>query len=88
MSKGLQRDQGRLDLGAGAGLQDYSEPFEVEAFEVVTDASDYAMGAVLYQEVEGQRRVVAYSSHKLNEAQRRYTVHERELLSVVTALKE
>ena len=54
-----------------------------------TDASDFAIGAVLYQEdaVSGDLRPIAYESHKLSEVQRRYATHEREMLAVVHALK-
>ncbi|XP_058189447.1 uncharacterized protein LOC131307046 [Rhododendron vialii] len=55
-------------------------------FELMCDASDYAVGAVL-----GQRRgkdpcVVYYASKTLNEAQMNYTTTEKELLAVVFAL--
>ena len=58
-------------------------------YEMHTDASDFAIGAVLYQEdaVSGELRPIAYESHKLSEVQRRYATHERELLAVVHALK-
>ena len=60
-----------------------------EPYEMHTDASDFAIGAVLYQEdaVSGDLRPIAYESHKLSEVQRRYATHERELLAVVHALK-
>lgn len=60
-----------------------------EPYEMHTDASDFAIGNVLYQEdaVSGDLRPIAYESHKLSEVQRRYATHERELLAVVHALK-
>jgi hypothetical protein len=53
----------------------------------VTDASDFAVGASLEQECggEGKRRPVALFSHSMNDAERRYPVHERELLAIVLA---
>ncbi len=60
-----------------------------EPYEMHTDASDFAIGAVLYQKdaASDELRPVAYESHKLSDVQRRYATHERELLAVVHALK-
>ena len=55
-------------------------------FEVMCDASDLAVGAVLGQRVEGKLYVVYYASKTLNEAQRNYTTTEKEFLAVVYAL--
>ncbi|NCU37264.1 hypothetical protein EOM75_14810, partial [Candidatus Falkowbacteria bacterium] len=61
---------------------DFSRPFVVR-----TDASDAAIGAVLAQGTDDDERVVAYESRKLQPAERNYPVHDRELLSVVHALR-
>ena len=55
-------------------------------FEVMCDASDLAIGAVLRQREGGKPHVVYYASKTLNEAQRNYTTTEKELLAVVYAL--
>ena len=55
-------------------------------FEVMCDASDLAIGAVLRQREEGKPYVVYYASKTLNEVQRNYTTTEKELLAVVYAL--
>ena len=55
-------------------------------FEVMCNASDLAVGAVLGQSVDGKPYVVYYSSKTLNESQRNYTTIEKELLAVVYAL--
>ncbi|RVW47629.1 Retrovirus-related Pol polyprotein from transposon opus [Vitis vinifera] len=51
-------------------------------FEVMCDASDFAIGAVLGQREDGKPYVIYYASKTLNEAQRNYTTTEKELLVV------
>ena len=55
-------------------------------FEVMCDASDFTIGAVLGQREDGKPYVIYYVSNTLNEAQRNYTTTEKELLAVVFAL--
>ncbi|RVW66647.1 Retrovirus-related Pol polyprotein from transposon 17.6 [Vitis vinifera] len=55
-------------------------------FEVMCDASDFAIGVVLGQREDGKPYVIYYASKTLNEAQRNYTTTEKELLVVVFAL--
>ena len=59
--------------GLVLGLVDVTKPFEIE-----TDASDF----VLIQE----GHLIAYESQKLNDAERRYAVSEKEMLVVVHCL--
>lgn len=53
-------------------------------FQVKTDASGYALGAVL---ANGDDRPVAFASRSLNKAERNYSVSEKELASIVFAVK-
>ncbi|MBE2321284.1 hypothetical protein DVA67_035535, partial [Solirubrobacter sp. CPCC 204708] len=55
-------------------------------FEIMCDASDYAIGAVLGQRVDKFPRVIYYASKTLDDAQMNYTTTEKELLAVVYAL--
>jgi transposase InsO family protein len=61
---------------------DPSKPFIME-----TDASDFATGAVMYQELDGKRHPVAYESRMLKSAERNYPVHEKEMLAIVHACR-
>ncbi|GJP52126.1 hypothetical protein CLOM_g11223 [Closterium sp. NIES-68] len=56
-------------------------------YEVVTDASDIAIGAVLLQDFGDGLQPVAYESRKLQGAEKNYTVHDKEMLAIVHAFK-
>ena len=55
-------------------------------FELMLDASDYAMGAILGQRVGEIPHAIYYASRTLNDAQLNYSTTEKELLSVIFAL--
>jgi len=55
-------------------------------FVVHTDASGFAVGAVLQQDQGQGLQPVAYLSKKMLDAETRYPTHEQELLAVITAL--
>jgi hypothetical protein len=57
-------------------------------FEIMCDASDYAVGAVLGQRKEGKVHAIYYASKTLNEAQVNYATMEKELLVVVFAFEK
>ncbi|CAM8994228.1 unnamed protein product [Rhodiola kirilowii] len=57
-------------------------------FELMCDASDYAIGAVLGQRVEKKLHVIYYVSKVLDSAQMNYTTTEKELLAVVYAFEK
>ena len=59
-----------------------------EPFIVYTDASTYAMGAVLAQVQDGNEHVIRYWSRVLNSAQKKYSATEREALAIVSAIRE
>ena len=62
---------------------DWSKPFEI-----MCDAFDFAIGAVLEQRVDNKQHVIYYSSRILNDAQLHYTTTEKEFLAVVFALEK
>ncbi len=53
-----------------------------------TNASDFTVDACLYQIENGQQRPIAYQSRKLSESEKRYEVHNKELLAIVKALQD
>ncbi len=50
------------------------------------NASDFTVDACLYQIENGQQRLIAYQFRKLSEPEKRYEVHDKELLVIVKAL--
>ncbi|GJT88164.1 reverse transcriptase domain-containing protein [Tanacetum coccineum] len=54
-------------------------------FELMCDANDYGVGAVLGQRIEKKFRLIYYPSKTMNNAQEHYTTNEKELLAVVYA---
>ncbi|GKD01246.1 putative nucleotidyltransferase, ribonuclease H, partial [Tanacetum coccineum] len=56
---------------------DWNEPFEL-----MCDASDFAVGAVLGQRIDGKFKPIYYARKTLNNAQEHYNTTEKELLAV------
>ena len=54
-------------------------------FEIMCDASDYAVGAVLGQRVDKKLNVIYYASRTLDAAQRNYATTEKEFLAILFA---
>jgi len=52
------------------------------------DASDYVMGDVLSMECgDGKWRPVAFLSKSLNEMERNYEIHDKEMLAIIRGLE-
>ena len=65
-------------------MPDHSKPFQIES-----DASKVATGAVLTQaDLNGDQHLVAFLSQTFTDTERRYEIYDQELLGIIQALKE
>jgi len=65
-------------------MPDPTRPFQIEA-----DASKFAIGAVLTQlDSNGNRHPVAFLSKTFSPTERRYEIHDRELMGIIKSLQE
>lgn len=63
------------------GYLEFNQPFELH-----TDASTKGLGAILYQEQQGTKRVIAYASRGLTKAEQKYAAHKLEFLALKWAV--
>ena len=57
-------------------------------FEIMCDASDFAMGAVLGQKAEKVFKAIYYASKTFNKAQENYSTTEKEMMAIVFACEK
>ena len=69
------------------GISTLAYPLTKGKFTLVTDASNFAIGAVLQQTIDDSHRPIGYYSHKLTPTQQRYSAFDRELLGIYMSLK-
>ena len=81
MLKIFQNYEESTHLRTNHSTPDWSLPFEI-----ICDASDYAMGAVLGQTKDKKHHAIAYASKTLIVPQLNYATTEKELLAVVFAI--
>nr|GFC62823.1 reverse transcriptase domain-containing protein [Tanacetum cinerariifolium] len=59
-----------------------------QPFELMCDASDYAVGVFLGQRIEKHFQPIHYASKTMNQVEANYTTTEKEMLAVVYAFKK
>nr|GEZ84417.1 reverse transcriptase domain-containing protein [Tanacetum cinerariifolium] len=59
-----------------------------QPFELMCDASDFAVGAVLGQRIEKHFRPIHYASKTMNQAETNYTTTKKEMLALVYAFEK
>ena len=55
---------------------------------IQTDVSDFALGCILSQDLGKRLHPVALHSRKLNDAERNFKIHDKELLAILEAFRE
>ena len=65
-----------------------AHPREGAPLALVTDASDFALGAVVQQYVDGAWQPLAFYSRKLSPAEQKYSPYDRELLAIYASIKK
>jgi hypothetical protein len=65
-------------------------PDDSKCYRLEADSSDFATGAVLSQQSDSDSKwhPIAFFSKSLNEVQRNYEIHDKEMLAIVRALEE
>ncbi|GKD60808.1 reverse transcriptase domain-containing protein [Tanacetum coccineum] len=98
--KGIEVDKAKIDVIAKLphpttvkGVRSFLAPILIAPdwdlpFELMCDASDFSIGAVLGQRHEKHFRPIHYASKTINEAESHYTTTEKEMLAVVYAFEK
>ena len=64
-------------------------PDHIRPFQIETDASKYATGAVLTQlDSNGDQHPISFISKTLSPTERNYEIYDQELLAIIWALEE
>lgn len=64
-----------------------THPVPGAEISIMTDASNISVGAVLQQRIKDNWQPIAFFSKSLSEAQRKYSVYDRELLAIYMSIK-
>nr|GEZ37277.1 retrovirus-related Pol polyprotein from transposon 17.6 [Tanacetum cinerariifolium] len=81
--KGIEVDKAKIEV-----ISKLPHPTTDQPFELMCDASDFAVGAVLGQRIEKHFRPIHYASKTMNQAEANYTTTEKEMLAAVYAFEK
>ena len=94
LKKGVQVSMGEEEMSAFLQVKEALTHAPVLAvadprlgYRIVTDASDFAVGAILLQDQGQGYQPIAYESRKLQPAELRRNVYEKEMLAILHSLK-
>nr|GEY61803.1 reverse transcriptase domain-containing protein [Tanacetum cinerariifolium] len=76
MYSSVQNLKGKIDRSSNSHCSELGQPFEL-----MCDASDYAVGVVLGRRVEKHFRPIHYASKTMTQAESNYTTTEKEMLA-------
>lgn len=62
-------------------------PIQDVVVELATDASEYGIGAILFQVINNEVKYLGFNSRVLKEAERRYSTPKKELISILFHVK-
>ena len=82
MDKNFQTVKEVLESAPVLSSPDFAEPFVM-----ATDASQYGVGAVLYQKIGGRVKFIAFGVKALKRGQKNYPSSKRELLALLFGLR-
>nr|GEX21431.1 transposon Ty3-I Gag-Pol polyprotein [Tanacetum cinerariifolium] len=80
--KGIKVDKAKIEV-----ISKLPHPTTDQPFELMCDASDFAVGAILGQRIEKHFRPIHYASKTMNQAEANYTTTKKEMLAVVYAFE-
>ncbi|GJU67602.1 reverse transcriptase domain-containing protein [Tanacetum coccineum] len=95
--KGIEVDKAKIDIAQSCLFKLKKKLTEApiliapnwdQPFEIMCDASDYAIGAVLGQRIEKHFLPIHYTSKTMTEAESNYITTEKEMLAVVYAFEK
>ncbi|CAI7754226.1 unnamed protein product [Closterium sp. NIES-54] len=94
LRKGVEYTWGKKEQATFSALKDFlcSPPMlhitdPHRSFELITDASNIAVGAILLQDFRNGLQPIAYESRKLHPPERSYLIHDCDMLAIVHAFK-
>ena len=82
MDKNFQTVKEVLESAPVLSSPDFAEPFVM-----ATDASQYGVGAVLYQKIGGRVKFIVFGVKALKRGQKNYPSSKRELLALLFSLE-